>query len=102
GPGVGERARRDREEALPRDLELDARTWLNVGLVEVLTRQVQLHVAERVDVENCRRDPARAQLGARQLEADQRAGIDRRPELTEGETSRQVSCRGREDVAPVE
>ena len=67
-----------------------------------LTRQVQLHVPEAVDVEHGRVDDAVVDDGLGQLEPHERVRRERRPELRGLDAEREVRRGGREEIAPVE
>jgi hypothetical protein len=78
---VAERARGGCVVTLARERELEPSAGDDVHAVEILTGQVELHVAESVDVEDCRTDDAVPELRFRQIEPDQCVGREGRPEI---------------------
>src|SRR5207253_9318008 len=77
GPRIGERPRDDGVVALEGELELHRDAGQDVRLLEVLPRQIELHVAEAVDVEHGRADPVLADLWLRHVDPDERLRLDR-------------------------
>ena len=72
-----ERARDDRVVAIEAELDLDHGSRRNLGPLEVLAGEVQLYVAEAVDVEDGGADSALADLRLGQIEPRQRVNRDR-------------------------
>src|SRR5207244_10308369 len=87
---VREGARGDDVVALAGELELDLTTGLDTRLLEVLAPEVELHVAEAVDVENRRPDAGAAQVRLGQVETGERLLVERRPELLERHAEREM------------
>src|SRR5688500_9645012 len=89
-PCVRECPRRDGEDALAAEFELDLRSRHEPDLVDVLAREIERDVAETVNVKNGRADPRLADLRLRQVESHQRVDSEWRPELFERDTTSQV------------
>src|SRR5581483_5075769 len=102
GAGVRERARRGRVVALEAEVELESPAGHDHGRLDGAAREVELHVAEAVDVEHGRPDRRGADLRLGQREPDERRRVDRRPELAGFEADREVGGGRREHVASVE
>ena len=88
--GLGERAGRGRVVALERQTELDLRSGNDVDLLEMTPVEVELNVAEVVDVENLGADARVPDRGLGQLEPHEHGGIDGGAELLDRDTRSEV------------
>src|SRR6185503_2260978 len=89
--GVGERARSGRVVTLEGKLELYGDARQHARLLEVVTREVELHVPEMVDVEDAGTDAVLADLSVGHVQAHERLRVDRRAEVVDRDAAREMS-----------